>query len=169
MTDDTAVQSRRSTPDDFDGFYDCFAAICRERRYLALVDAPPKDASRAFVADAHQRGAVQYVAVANGRIVAWCDIIPHAWEGFRHSGRLGMGLAPEYRGKGIGRHLVEATVRDERAAGLTRIELEVFSSNTRAIRLYEDCGFVHEGSHRRGRIIDGRVEDVLMMGLLFDE
>ena len=69
MTDDTAVQIRRSTHGDFDGFYDCFAAICRERRYLALVDAPPKDVARAFVADAHQRGAVQYVAVANGRIV----------------------------------------------------------------------------------------------------
>lgn len=27
-------------------------------------------------------------------------------------------------------------------------------------------GFAHEGVHRRGRIIDGRVEDVLMMGLL---
>ena len=94
MNDDTAVQIRRSTPDDFDGFYDCFAAICRERRYLALVAAPPKDASRAFAADAHQRGAVQYVAVANGRIVGWCDIIPHAWEGFRHCGRLGMGLVP---------------------------------------------------------------------------
>jgi RimJ/RimL family protein N-acetyltransferase len=53
-------------------------------------------------------------------------------------------------------------------AGLTRIELEVFSSNTNAIRLYERYGFVHEGVHRRGRIIDNRVEDVLMMGLLVD-
>lgn len=168
MTGDTLVEIRRSTPDDFDGFYDCFAALCRERRYLALVDPPSKDASRAFVAEAQHRGAVQNVAVADGHIVGWCDIIPHAWEGFRHSGRLGMGIAAEYRGQGIGRRLVEATLTDARAAGLTRIELEVFSSNTNAITLYERCGFVHEGRHRRGRIIDGRVEDVLMMALLFD-
>ena len=81
MTDDRGVQIRRSTPDDFDGFYECFAAICRERRYLALVDPPPKDAARAFNLDAHQRGAVQYLAIADGRVVGWCDIIPNAWGG----------------------------------------------------------------------------------------
>jgi len=32
-----AVDIQPSTPEDFDGFYQCFAAICRERRFLALV------------------------------------------------------------------------------------------------------------------------------------
>lgn len=168
MTDGRSVHIRRSTPEDFDGFYECFAAICRERRYLAMVDPPPKDAARAFVDDMHQRGAVQFVAIAAGPVVGWCDIIPGVWEGFRHSGRLGMGIAPEFRGQGIGRRLLDATIDGARAAGLTRIELEVFSSNTNAIALYERYGFAHEGLHRRGRIIDGRVEDVVMMGLLFD-
>ena len=30
-------------------------------------------------------------------------------------------------------------------------------------------GMVREGVHRKGRIIDGPVDDVLLMGLLFDE
>ena len=167
--DDTAVQIRRSTPEDFDGFYECFADICRERRFLALVEPPPKDASRAFVDDALQRGMVQYVATAGSRVVGWCDIVAHPWEGFRHSGRLGMGIAADFRGKGVGWRLLDATVTAAHEAGLTRIELEVFSSNTGAIKLYERYGFVHEGVHRRGRIIDGRVEDVLMMGLLLDQ
>jgi ribosomal protein S18 acetylase RimI-like enzyme len=169
MTDDHAVHIRRSTVEDFDGFYDCFAAICRERQYLALVEPPPRHAAREFIEDARRRGMVQYVAIADGRIVGWCDIVPHAWEGFRHSGRLGMGIDPEFRRKGIGRRLMDAAIGDARADGLTRIELEVFSSNIYAIKLYERRGFVHEGLHRRGRVIDGRVEDVLMMGLLFDE
>jgi RimJ/RimL family protein N-acetyltransferase len=63
---------------------------------------------------------------------------------------------------------MDATINDARTAGLTRIELEVFSSNTNAITLYERYGFAREGLHRRGRIIDGRVEDVLIMGLLLD-
>jgi RimJ/RimL family protein N-acetyltransferase len=165
---DPAVHIRRSTPEDFDGFYECFAGICRERRFLALVEPPPKDASRAFVEDARGRGMVQYVAAADSGIVGWCDIIPHPWEGFRHSGRLGMGVVAAFRGQGIGRRLLDATVHAAQQAGLTRIELEVFSSNTNAIQLYERYGFVHEGVHRRGRIIDGRVEDVLIMGLLVD-
>lgn len=45
----------------------------------------------------------------------------------------------------------------------------VTSSRTRGkafARLYEKYGFEHEGLHRRGRIIDGHVEDVIIMGLL---
>jgi len=166
--DSGAVDIRLSTPDDFDGFYDCFAAICRERRYLALVEPPSKDEARAFIDGARQRGMVQYVAAADSRIVGWCDILPNTWEGFRHTGRLGMGIAPEFRGKGIGRRLMDATIDGAREAGLARIGLEVFSSNTNAIRLYERYGFEYEGLHRRGRIIDGRVEDVIMMGLLVE-
>jgi ribosomal protein S18 acetylase RimI-like enzyme len=161
-----AVDIRRSTPDDFDGFYECFAAICRERRFLALVEPPPEEQSRAFVEDARRHGMVQYVAAAGPRIVGWCDIIPHRWEGFRHGGRLGMGVAREFRRSGIGRRLLDAAVGGARDAGLSRIELEVFSSNDHAIRLYERYGFAREGLHRKGRIIDGRIEDVLMMGLL---
>ena len=163
-----AVDIRRSVPEDFDSFYDCFAAICRERRYLAVVEPPSKEEARGFIDGARQRGMVQYVASADSRVVGWCDIIPHAWEGFRHSGRLGMGIAPEFRGKGIGRRLMDATIDGAREAGLTRVGLEVFSSNTNAIKLYERYGFEYEGRHRRGRIIDGRVEDVIMMGLLLD-
>lgn len=162
----TDVKIRCSTRDDFDGFYRCFADICRERRFLALVDPPPPDAARAFTDNAWRRGMVRYVAIAGSELVGWCDIIPDALEGFRHVGRLGMGIAAPFRGRGVGRQLVEATVAAARQAGLSRVELEVFSSNTHAIRLYERCGFAHEGRRRRGRIIDGHVEDVLVMGRL---
>jgi len=163
------VDIRRSGPEDFDGFYDCFAEICRERRFLALVEPPPKEQSRAFLEDARRHGMVQYVATAGARIVGWCDVVPHRWEGFRHGGRLGMGIARQFRGNGIGWRLLDATVRGARDAGLSRVELEVFSSNTNAIRLYERYGFVREGLHRKGRIIDGQVEDLVMMGLLLDD
>ena len=163
------VDIRRSGPEDFDGFYDCFAEICRERRFLALVEPPPKEQSRAFLEDARRHGMVQYVATAGARIVGWCDVVPHRWEGFRHGGRLGMGIARQFRGNGIGLRLLDATVRGARDAGLSRVELEVFSSNTNAIRLYERYGFVREGLHRKGRIIDGQVEDLVMMGLLLDD
>ena len=99
--DSGAVDIRPSTPDDFDGFYDCFAAICRERRYLALVEPPSQDEARAFIDGARQRGMVQYVAAAEPRIVGWCDILPNTWEGFRHTGRLGNDLHGGRRTLGI--------------------------------------------------------------------
>ena len=47
-----------------------------------------------------------------------------------------------------------------------RVELEVFASNARAIRLYERAGFRHEGRSVAACILDGRLEDILRMALL---
>jgi RimJ/RimL family protein N-acetyltransferase len=45
----------------------------------------------------------------------------------------------------------------------------VFASNVAAVRLYEKEGFRHEGQRRRGRILDGVEDDILVMGLLRQE
>ena len=79
-----------------------------------------------------------------------------------------MGLLPHVQGRGLGRRLAEVTVDAARARGVERVELEVFASNTRAIRLYERLGFVHEGVRCRARYIDGAYDDNVMMALIFD-
>jgi len=114
-------------------------------------------------------GGAHFVALdVTNEVVGWCDIARAPFEGFRHSGRLGMGLLPHVRGKGLGRRLAQATIDAVRARGVERIELEVFASNTRAIRLYERLGFVHEGVRRRARKLDGAYEDNVLMALVFD-
>jgi ribosomal protein S18 acetylase RimI-like enzyme len=77
-----------------------------------------------------------------------------------------MGLLPEYRAQGLGRKLAERAISDARARGITRIELEVFSSNTRAICFYERLGFVHEGVKRNARQLDGGYDDLVLMAFL---
>jgi RimJ/RimL family protein N-acetyltransferase len=56
-----------------------------------------------------------------------------------------------------------------RELNLYRISLTVFSYNTRAIRLYEKLGFVHEGVSRSALYRDGQRHDMLLMGLLRPE
>jgi ribosomal protein S18 acetylase RimI-like enzyme len=43
------------------------------------------------------------------------------------------------------------------------VDLEVYASNTGALSLYTRCGFVVEGVKRAMRILDGRVDDVVLM------
>ncbi len=52
---------------------------------------------------------------------------------------------------------------------LHRIDLVVLSRNKRAIRAYEKCGFVHEGTKRDNALIEGKWEDDVIMGLLANE
>ncbi len=71
-------------------------------------------------------------------------------------------------GRGIGEHALRWVIAhafEERNAH--RISLEVVEANDRARRLYERCGFVHEGTQRDGyRDEDGQYADICTYGLL---
>ena len=141
--------------------------VARERRYLALLDAPSLESTREFMRRIADGGSVQTLAVTpDDTVVGWCDIVRMQTEGFRHVGRLGIGVLSEYRGRGLGRQLCVETMRAARLAGMTRIELEVFASNTAAIGLYAQLGFTTEGIKRHARHLDGEYDDNVVMAWL---
>jgi len=159
-----------TTEAHIEGLQRCVDAVARERLWLGFVEGPPLMQTRAFV-DMILRGAgVQFVALDDaGEVVGWCDVVRLDQESFRHGWRLGMGLLPTVRGRGVGRRLAEAAIAAARAKGAERIELEVFASNTRAIALYERLGFVREGVKRHARKLDGAYDDVVQMAQLFTQ
>jgi ribosomal protein S18 acetylase RimI-like enzyme len=147
-------------------FRECLDAVARERKYIMFLEAPPLEEMRKFVEAGIARGVPQFFALDGGRVVGWCDITPMAQPGFTHAGRLGMGVLREYRRRGIGRRLVETTLRRAGRMGLERIELDVYGSNEPAIALYRKLGFVVEGVKKNARKLDGAYDDVLVMALL---
>jgi ribosomal protein S18 acetylase RimI-like enzyme len=150
-----------------EGYWAAVDAVARERRYIGFVEGPPLEGTRSFVREILAGAGVQMLAVTlNNEIVGWCDIIWNPLEGFRHTGRLGMGLLPDYRGIGLGKRLAVETIRSARQAGIERVELEVFASNARAVALYRGLGFVREGVKLRARKLDGQYDDMVLMALL---
>jgi ribosomal protein S18 acetylase RimI-like enzyme len=51
------------------------------------------------------------------------------------------GVVPEYRGRGFGRQILEATVRRLIAENWPRIQIEVATNNANALGLYQSSGF----------------------------
>jgi len=143
-------------------------SVCRERRYLTFLEAPAEEECRAFVAANIRHGHPQLVALDDGKVVGWCDVVPVDRPICAHGGVLGMGVVRELRGKGIGGGLLRATLAAARAAGLSRVELSVRAGNAVARRLYERFGFVVEGVKRDAIRLDGASEDLVSMALLFD-
>ena len=150
---------------DIEGFNRCTDVVMRERRYMAFLEGFPIDEAAAFVARNLRLGNPQYVAEDAGEIVGWCDIRRETIPVYAHCGHLGMGLLPDYRGRGIGERLIRASIDAARAAGFERIELSLYGRNTPAMALYRKVGFVHEGTRRRGKKVDGEYDDVHIMGL----
>jgi RimJ/RimL family protein N-acetyltransferase len=160
-----AILVRPITPEDIDSFRETLDQVARERRYLALLEAPPLEQVTAFVRDCIEQHGAHFVAVESSEVIGWCDIHRRKEPGFTHIGRLGMGVLAKFRGQGIGRKLLTATVEKALSEGLARIELEYFSPNLPAARLYQSVGFVQEGVSIDGRFLDGQWTDVVRMAL----
>lgn len=82
----------------------------------------------------------------------------------KHVGELGMGVAKEFRGTGVGSALMDYAVKWAKRKKLKKIALSVFSTSRVAIRLYEKFGFVREGVRIGQFVIEGEYVDEVMMG-----
>lgn len=97
---------------------------------------------------------------SDGKLIAEADI--HLDEKIlRHNGILGITVAKEYRGRGIGKVLMEKTLDEARINlnELKNITLTVFANNPLAIAMYEKFGFkefglLPEGIVHKGEFVD---------------
>jgi RimJ/RimL family protein N-acetyltransferase len=149
------------------GFRAAVDVVARERKYLAFLEAPPLEDVGSFVRNNIEHRYPQFVVLSAGTVIGWCDVLPNRTRViYAHCGTLGIGLLPEFRGKGIGRGLMQRTIDAAFAFGLTRIELTVRESNANAIALYKSLGFAIEGLHRNAVCIEGEYENLYSMALL---
>ena len=158
---------RPITEADIPGFHAALDAVARESSFLRGNRAPPLDDVKRFVLDNIRNRNPQLVAVSDaGGVVGWCDIVRGRGDHESHSGELGMGVMAQWRGAGIGRQLLAATIATADAEKFLRIELSVHADNLRAIALYQSSGFVEEGRKRKARLKSSVPVDVLLMARL---
>lgn len=79
---------------------------------------------------------------------------------------LDVAVAPAFRGTGIGRLLVQKVLDECRLQGAEFVSLEVRTSNTAAISLYRQLGFIVTGQ-RRAYYENG--EDALLMEYIYSK
>ena len=154
------------TLDHVEGYRRALDVVARERKYLVLLEALPEPDTLRFVKSSLENGNPMMVALAGAEVIGWCDVLREFFPSRAHRGTLGMGLLPAWRGRGVGRRLLEATVAKARCEGFKRIELDVYADNPRAIALYEKAGFVREGIVRDASLIDGVFRDAILMAIV---
>lgn len=137
-----------------------------------------EEAVRAAIARGIERSrggayACRPVVMLDGTMIGEGTAKRYALRSLSHVARLSVEVHPAHQGVGVGRAIMErmvAWVRGGRGSGVTRLELNVFADNTRAIRLYESLGFVCEGVHRaKLRRAEGGYRDDLTMALLLGD
>ncbi len=151
------VSVRPAQEDDRRALALLLAAVAEERDGIAA--EPPINMDRA-IENWQLDGTL--VAVADGGVVGQIRVNP-SWMGF---GDIGMMVAADWRGRGVGSALVAAAIEWARARGLHKLALGVFPHNDPAIALYRKFGFVEEGRLvRHIRRSNGELWDLIEMGL----
>jgi putative acetyltransferase len=168
------VRIRQATPEDAAQVIAYIKAVSAEPQ-INLILTPdefdmPVDKEQEFIAHLNASGnSIMLVAEAGDEIVGVLTLVGGRRRAIRHAATLGITVAKEYRGQGLGTRLMEQVIAWARQGGvLTRIELEVFVRNEGARRLYERLGFQVEGCKRRAIFREGQYLDDLVMGLLLD-
>eukprot|EP01118_Nematostelium_gracile_P017629 TRINITY_DN7599_c0_g1_i1.p1 TRINITY_DN7599_c0_g1~~TRINITY_DN7599_c0_g1_i1.p1 ORF type:complete len:161 (+),score=11.42 TRINITY_DN7599_c0_g1_i1:80-562(+) len=88
-------------------------------------------------------GSVYWIAAEDDQILGGCGIFPTASLPEGCAELVKFYLAPEARGKGLGKLLMERCFEWSREAGLKQLYLESFPEFETAIALYERYGFRH--------------------------
>ena len=114
--------------------------------------------------DAGRLHAHRFVAVDGERVVGWVAISPassrECYSGVvEHS----VYVADEFRGRGVGRALIDALLRSADEGEIWTIQTSIFPENGASIALHERLGFRVVGRRERIAELDGVWRDTLVL------
>ena len=166
QVDADPIVIRSAEPEDAAAISAVFGTPGTVEGTLQLPDMPV--ASRVEYLQKVEPAACKLVAVAEGLVVG-CASLHSPSNSLRrsHSRMLGIGILPQWQGRGVGRKLL-ARLLDwaDNWGNVLRVELHVHADNERAIALYRSMGFVEEGRHRAYALKNGRFIDSFSMARL---
>ena len=166
MSDPRNLFIRRIEPTDFEAVHQIFAGPRVVWGSLQL-PYPSLENWRKRLAEPPE-GFFGLVACVETEVVGHLGVetLPHKVRR-RHAGQLGMAVRDDWQGKGIGTALMQAAVDlADKWLNLRRLELEVFTDNEPAIRLYTKFGFQIEGTLAGFAFREGQFVDVYTMARL---
>jgi putative acetyltransferase len=143
---------RKATPDDAAILAEAERVVARVPGRLASRPEELKDEAfvEKIVALSRNDSALYVVVEHEGRIVGHAILEPHKLATTSHVVFLTIVVHEGHQGMGIGKVLMRYLIDWARAnPKIEKFELQVRSSNVRAIRLYERLGFVEEGRKTR--------------------
>ncbi len=160
------ITIRRAEPSDYEALFRAFSTP-RAVWGTLQVPYPSKEVWRKRLAEP-PAGFYSLVACVDGEVVGdiGLETFPERPRR-RHAAEIGMAVRDDMQGKGVGTALMQAVVDlADKWLNLTRLELEVYTDNEPAIRLYKKFGFVVEGTLVRYAFRDGQYVDAYQMARL---
>jgi len=115
------------------------------------------------IAKMEKEKGVHVVAEVDGRVVASSEVTRGGFRAESHLGSLGIIVRSDYRDMGIGTEIMKVLLEQARFMGIKVATLTAFSTNRRAIHVYEKVGFEETGRIPKGFYKNGSYVDRVIM------
>jgi phosphinothricin acetyltransferase len=104
------------------------------------------------------------VAEADGEVVGWGSLnVFNTRRAYDHVADFSLYVERGWRGRGVGRQLLEALVARARALGYHKLVLSAFPWNEAGMAAYRRAGFREVGIYREQGRLDGQWVDTIVM------
>ncbi len=158
------VVIRPARPRDARSFLDFWRAIVAEGRFVRSEEVRhPARVYRSRFRRSFTDREAQILAVEGDRVVGHVYAQREDHPVTRHVATLGLAVAADRRGAGIGSALMAEAIRWGRSVGVQKLILSVYPHNAAAIALYRKFGFVDEGRLARHSRRSSGYEDEMLM------
>ncbi|MHA1734322.1 MAG: GNAT family N-acetyltransferase [Promethearchaeota archaeon] len=172
LKDGTRVTLRTIEERDLDAIWDNFNDVVADRVYLpVLTPVVSSFEKESWYEDLKLRNEICVVGEVEGappgeHVASQCTIENVEWETAAHVGVLGIIVKRGFRDKGLGRETILHAIEHARNAGKKKLNLAVFSTNERAISLYQKLGFEIVGRRKKQyKYKHGKYFDEVLMDL----
>jgi len=157
------ITVRFATPEDAAAISTIYNQGIEDR--VATLETAPRSADerRQWMA---VRGARHPVIVAEqtGSVIGWASLNPfNPRPAYDHVADFSVYVERGWRGKGVGRRLLERLIALARQLGYHKMVLAAFPFNQSGMALYERVGFSTVGVYREQGQLDGQWVDVIVM------
>jgi phosphinothricin acetyltransferase len=106
---------------------------------------------------------------AGPEVVGWASLnVFNPRRAYDHVADLSVYVERGWRGRGVGRVLLDALIARARALGYHKLVLAAFPFNEAGVRAYRRAGFREVGVYREQGRLDGRWVDTLVMERILD-
>ncbi|HEX9411593.1 MAG TPA: GNAT family N-acetyltransferase [Actinomycetota bacterium] len=158
---------RPAGPKDAASFLEMWRAVIAERKHVRTERASESARfyRRRYFRRSWSDDQASIVAVHGDRVIGHLNVSREDSPVTRHVASIGMAVASDWRGKGVGSALMSEAIRWGHRFGVEKLALSVYPDNEPALALYRKFGFQEEGrltGHSKKSI---GYRDEIVMGL----
>jgi L-phenylalanine/L-methionine N-acetyltransferase len=150
---------------DARSFLEMWRTVVDEKRYVRseTVGRSVRYYRRHYFRRSWTNEQASLVAVHGERVIGHLNVAREEGPMTGHVASLGMAVAPDWRGKGVGSALLAEAIRWAKEMGVEKLALSVYPHNEAALALYRRYGFREEGrltGHSKKSI--GYLDEIVM-------